>query len=116
MNTIFPPDYDNSTFTRGEQSSLPTIDDEGRPISQTADEMHRAGSQVIPNEPTISNFQNSAVSGIGGHSVCGAAHEIVPPASLPTPGGGAGSPAPPARASAGLGSSAYSTGLEGFDK
>jgi hypothetical protein len=72
--------------------------------------------EPVALDPTVSNFPDSAVPLVGGHSICGAAHEIVPPAPLPTPGGGAGSPSAPSRASGGLGSSAYSSGLEGFDR
>jgi hypothetical protein len=110
-----PHEQEQVNFVAGEQAPLPSTDYDGKPINQTSDEMHSAGSAPVALDPRISNFQNSTVSTIGGHSVCGAAHEIVPPAQFPTPGAGAGSPAPPPRASGGLGSSAYGP-LPGWDE
>jgi hypothetical protein len=127
MNPIPFPES-QSSFTIGEQSRIPTVDAEGRTVHQTFDEMIRANSFAVATDtPTsISGSSIFAESTRNG--------SIPEPANLPfeaiysakpptpvtfpatTPSGVSGSPAAPGRVSSGLGSSAYTSPLPGFDK
>jgi hypothetical protein len=102
MNSIFPPDFTNSTFVAGTQERIPTIELNGMTTNRTFDELVRDCSTVLDTSRPV---------GISGSSVFDQSTATAPPAPAPIPEnantGTSGAEIPANAKAHGLGSSAY---------
>jgi hypothetical protein len=101
-------------FTYDPSSSLATSDNNSGEVLATDQPTTISGSSIFPESTRI--VSAPAIPDLPYDAIFNPTKPLPHVEPWPTPAPGAGSPAAASPRSAGLGSSAYSSGLEGWDK